>query len=127
MSVDLFKDIIPSILNTKQDVLTEEESIKEYNSYVVNKALSNYVDCVMYANEMNKNYQLHSRAQYDYLINSIRASKRPYAKWFKPEKQSDLDAVKLFFGYSDRKAREAIKLLTEEQITSIRIKTTIGD
>lgn len=127
MSVDLFKDIIPSILNTKQDVLTDDDSIKEYNSYVVNKALSNYVDCVMFANEMNKNYQLHSRAQYDYLINSIRASKRSFAKWFKPEKQSDLEAIKLFFGYSDRKAREAIKLLTEEQITSIRIKTTIGD
>jgi len=82
----------------------------------------------MYVNNMNINYELHPRAQYDYLINSIRANKRPYAKWFKaPEKQEDLDAVKLFYGYSDRKARETIKLLTEEQINIIKTKTTIGD
>jgi hypothetical protein len=128
MSLDLFKDIAPSILQTKKDLFIEEGSIKEYNPYMVNKALSNYVDCVMYVNNMNMNSELHPRAQYDYLINSIRASKRPYAKWYKqPERQEDLDAVKLFFGYSDRKARETIKLLTEEQINIIKIKTTIGD
>lgn len=125
--IDLFKDIIPSILFTKQNVFTEEESIKEYNPYIVNKALSNHVDCVMYVNNMNLAYQVHPKAQYDYLINTIRAKKRPFTKWYKPEKQEDLDAVKLFFGYSDRKARETIKLLTDEQIDIIKRKTTIGD
>lgn len=124
---DLFKDIIPSIMQNKKDVLSDDESIKEYNPYVVNKTLSNYVDCVMQANNMNLNYQLHAKAQYDYLINTVRAKKRPFAKWHKPEKENDLVAVKLFFGYSDRRAREAIKLLTDEQIDVIRRKTTIGD
>jgi hypothetical protein len=124
---DLFKDIVPSIMQSKKDVLTDDEAIKEYNSYVVNKTLSNYVDCVMQANAMNINYQLHPKAQYDYLINTIRAKKRPFAKWHKSEKQEDLIAVKLFFGYSDRRARDAIKLLTDEQIDVIKRKTIIGD
>ena len=124
---DIFKDIVPSIMQSKKDVLIDDEAIKEYNPYVVNKTLSNYVDCVMQANVMNINYQLHPKAQYDYLINTIRAKKRPFSKWHKPEKQEDLTAVKSFFGYSDRRAREAIKLLTDEQIDVIKRKTTIGD
>lgn len=124
---DLFKEIIPSILQTKENLLETEEAQKVYNPYVVNKALSHHMDTVMYSNMMNMSFNLHSKAQYDYLINSIRAKKRPYTKWYKPEKEDDLVAVKMFFGYSDRKAREALKLLTDEQVEIIKTKTKIGD
>lgn len=124
---DLFKEIIPSVLQTKENLLDSEEAQKAYNPYVVNKALSHHMDCVMYSNMMNMSFNLHNKAQYDYLINSIRAKKRPYTKWYKPEKEDDLVAVKMFFGYSDRKAREALKLLTDEQVKIIKTKTKIGD
>ena len=123
---DLFKEIVPSILQTKKEVVTNEESAKDYAPYVVNKALSGYVDCIMYVNQMNINHHLHKKAQYDYYINSIRAKKRPYAQWLKAEKTNDLEAVKLFFGYSTRAAREAIKSLTAEQIEIIKKETEIG-
>jgi Bacteriophage clamp loader A subunit len=125
--MDLFKDIIPSILQTKKDVFIDDPSYRDYNPYMVNKALSNYPDTVMAANNMNMNYHLHKQAQYNYYLNSVRAMKRPYAKWFKAQKEDDLEAVKLYFGYSSRRAREAIKLLTDEQIDTIRKITTIGD
>ena len=48
---DLFKDIIPSILQNKKNVLENE---KDYNAYIINKALSFHYDCVMQANEMNR-------------------------------------------------------------------------
>ncbi|CAB4124336.1 Bacteriophage clamp loader A subunit [uncultured Caudovirales phage] len=125
--MDLFKDLLPSILSTKKNVFTDDPTLKGYVPFMVNKGLSNYVDTIMYANAMNMNYHIHKKAQYDYLLNSIRAIKRPYAKWFKAPKEDDLEAVKLFFGYSTKQAREAIKLLTDAQIDIIRKNTTIGD
>jgi hypothetical protein len=124
---DLFKEIVPSILQTKKEVISDDESAKDYAPFLVNKAVSQHVDCVMYANVMNMNYHLHKKAQYDYLINSVRAMKRSHAKWYKSTKVCDLEAIKLFFGYSTRRAREAIKLLSAEQIDTIKRKTNIGD
>jgi hypothetical protein len=121
---DLFKDILPSIMQTKQHILEEE---KDYNAFMVNRALSYHPDCIMYANEMNQNFNVDQKPQYDYLINKIRAKKRPFVKWEKPVKEDDLLAVKLFFGYSDKKALECLKILTQEQLHIIKIKTQIGD
>lgn len=124
---DLFKEIIPSILQTKKYCLEEEDSIKDYNPFVVNKALSHHVDCIMFSNKMNMNFQLHKKAQYDYLINSIRGMKRPFTKWHKTSTEDGLAAVKLYFGYSEREAREALRYLTDEQINIIKTKTNVGD
>ena len=121
---DLFRDILPSIMQTKQHILEEE---KDYSAFMVNRALSYHPDCLMHANQMNQNFNLDQKPQYDYLINIIRAKKRPYVKWEKPIKEDDLLAVKLFFGYSGKKAAEALKILTEEQLKIIRTKTSIGD
>lgn len=120
---DLFRDIIPSILHTKKDVLEDPDSVKEYLPFIVNKALSHYPDCLLFSNMMNLNNSLPPKAQYDYLINTVRAMKRPYTEWYKPQKDIDLEAVKVFFGYSTKKAKEALKILTREQIDTIKKKT----
>lgn len=124
---DLFKEILPAILQTKKDIFADDPACRGYNPYMVNKALANYMDVVMYANVMNMNYHLDKKLQYDYFINSIRAMKRPYAKWFKAQESDDLKTIKLFFGYSDAKAKEALKILSDDQINEIRKITTIGD
>jgi hypothetical protein len=123
---DLFKEIVPSILQTKKCVIEDDETAKDYNAYIVNKALSQHLDTVLFANMMNMNHHLDKKPQYDYLINTVRAMRRPYVKWLKVEKEDDLEAVKLFFGYSTRRAREAIKFLNAEQIEIIRTKTITG-
>ena len=87
---DLFKDIIPSILQTKKDVL---ETDKDYNAFVVNRALSFHYDCVLQANEMNRYPSLPVTLQYHYLLNSIRGYKRPFRKWEKRETIDDLDEI----------------------------------
>lgn len=127
MAVDLFKEVIPSILQTKKYAFVEEEDIKSYAPYLVNKAISHHIDCVMYANQMNMSSQLHKKAQYDYFINKIKAVKRPYTKWYKAYEERDLAAVKMYFGYSDKRAREALGILTAEQVKIIKEKTTIGE
>ena len=124
---DLFKEIIPSILQNKKSVIENDQDAKDYQPYMVNKALSYHVDVVLYANDMNMCYHLHKKAQYEYLINSVRGMKRPYAQWHKASKTNDLEAVKLFFGYSTRRAREALNLLTDDQLKIIRRKTDTGE
>lgn len=122
--MDLFKELLPSIMQNKNYILEEE---KDYNAFMVNKALSYHPDCLMAANHMNGNYNLDQRPQYDYLINTVRSRKRPFVKWEKVVIENDLLAVKIFFGYSDRVAREVLKVLTEEQLVDIRKITNTGD
>ena len=114
---DLFKDVIPSILQTKKNVLDDE---KDYHAFVVNRALSFHYDCVLQANEMNKNPGLPAILQYQYLLNTVRGYKRPFRKWEKRETIDDLDAVKEYYNYSNEKAREALVLLNATQIETIR-------
>jgi len=114
---DLFKEIIPSILQTKEPVLENE---KDYVPFVVNRALSYHYDCAMYANEMNRLPNLDRKLQYDYLLNSIRGYKRPYQKWQKREENDALDAVKEYYGYSNERAKEALSLLSDAQVDEIR-------
>lgn len=114
---DLFKDIIPSILQTKKNVLENE---KEYNAFIVNKALSFHYDCILYANMMNMNSHLDNNLQYHYLLNTIRSSKRPFQKWQKRESIADLELIKEYFNYSNEKAKEALTILSDDQINEIK-------
>ena len=98
---------------------------KKYPAFVVNKCLSGHIDTVMFANEMNLNHQLTSRLQYDFLLNSVRKRKR-FSPWLKKEKIQDLDAVKSYYGYSNEKAQQALKILTKDQINYIKSKLDVG-
>ena len=119
MTVDLFKDIIPSILQTKKVVVTQENE-RDYVPFVVNRSLSFHHDIVMFANEMNKHPSLDGLMQYHYLLNTVRGYKRPFQKWQKREIIEDLDAVKEYFGYSNEKAKEALSILSGAQIDQIK-------
>ena len=121
---ELFKDIIPSILTTKKYCLEDE---KDYVPFIVNRALSYHDDALFYANQLNQMSGLDRRLQYDFFINTIRAKKRYFTKWAKPIKASDLAVIKLYFGYSDSKATEALKILTSEQIDLIRKRMSIDE
>ena len=115
--VDIFKDIIPSILQTKKNVLENE---KDYSAFVVNRAISFHYDCVMQANEMNKYPSLSGTMQYHFLLNSVRGYKRPFRSWQKKEAIENLDIVKEYYNYSNEKAKEVLHLLSEEQIRSMK-------
>lgn len=123
---DLFKEIIPSILQTKESVIKDSLDEKSYNPYMVNRTLSYHVDCVFYANEMNMNYLLDGKMQYDFYLHSIRKMKRKFQKWHKNVDSDDLKLVKEHFGYSDEKAKDALRILSEEQLEQIRTRMDKG-
>lgn len=120
---DLFKEIIPSILQTKKDVLETE---KDYVPFVVNRALSYHKDCILYVNQMNMNHGLPQKLQYQYLLNTIRPLKRKFQPWQKQVVIKDLDCVKEYFGYSNEKAKEALRILSDQQIAFIKEKLEKG-
>ena len=124
---DLFKEIIPSILQTKEYALLTEQDEKSYSSFMVNRALSYHRDTVLWANEMNKCPNLDNKLKYDFLLNIIRAQKRPFSKWHKKAQIRDLDVIKEYYGYSDAKAEEAMKILSDDQITAIKKQLYKGD
>jgi hypothetical protein len=124
---DLFKELIPSILQTKEYALLTEQDEKSYSSFMVNRALSFHRDTILQANEMNKYPNLDNKLKYDFLINIIRAQKRPYSKWHKKAQSRDLSVVKEYYGYSDAKAEEALKILSDDQIAAMKKQLYKGD
>lgn len=116
---DLFRDTIPAILQTKQDVITSENE-SDYVPFVVNKALSYHYDCIMYANEMNRLPNTDKLLQFHYLLNKVRGYRRPFQKWQKRDTIDDLDAVKEYYNYSNEKAKEALAVLSDDQIIEIK-------
>jgi len=116
---DLFKDIIPSIQQTKKVVITQENE-RDYVPFVVNRSISFHMDMVMPANQMNLQPSTDGLLQYHYLLNTVRAYKRPFQKWQKREIIENLEAVKEYFGYSNEKAKEALTILSNAQIEEIK-------
>lgn len=119
-------DYVNSILQNKKELIVDEETENSYVPFLSNRSLSYHSDCVMFANEMNRRHFLDKKMQFDFLLNTIRSKKRPFAKWVKQEKDDDLACIKTIYRLSDQKAREALRLLSNEQIEQLKQKTEIG-
>ena len=123
---DLFKEIIPSILTSKKSVIHDDIDAKDYVPFVVNRALSYHMDCVLYANEMNLYPELEKDLQYQYLLNTVRSMKRKFQPWQKSSVEENIECVKEYFGYSNEKAKDALRILNDEQLAEIRKRTDKG-
>jgi hypothetical protein len=75
---------------------------------------------------MNMNSRLDKDLQYQYLLNTIRPMKRKFQKWQKPTALKDIEYVKECFGYSYDKAKQAMRILSDEQIAIIKEKLDKG-
>lgn len=124
--MDIFKDCLPSLLNNNNYQLESELEEKEYNSFVVNKALSGYIDVIFYVSEISQYPDLDNKLQYDYYFHSIRKYKRPFQKWLKSSKSDDILAIMEYYDYNHKKAQEVIDLLSDDDISYIKEKLIKG-
>lgn len=120
------KDWLNSINTTKKNLLDEDPSLeKEYAPYIINRCLSGHIDCIMFVNELNKCHSLPKKLQYDFLLNSLRKRKR-FSPWLRKDQIKDLEIVKQYYGYSNEKAKQVLKILTKEQLSFIRERLETG-
>jgi hypothetical protein len=119
------KDWLNSINFTKENLMEDSSNQKEYAPFIINRCLSGHIDCVLFANEMNKHHSLDKDMQYSFYLNSLRKKKR-FSPWLRKDKVTDLECVKRYYGYSNEKASQALKILSKEQIAFIKQRLEIG-
>ena len=120
------KDWLNSVNFTKDDLIDDDpDTIKNYPPYIVNRCLSGHLDTVLYANEMNLHPNLDKDMQYQFYLNSLRKRKR-FSPWLKKDKIQDLDIVKQYYGYSNEKAFQALRILSKEQLDYIKQRLETG-
>ena len=120
------KDWLNSINQSKKNLIDEDPSIeKNYPPYIINRCLSGHLDAVMFANEMNMYSFLPKKMQYDFFINILR-TKRRFSPWIRKDLVDNLDCVKRYYGYSNEKAKQALTILTKEQLAFIKSKFETG-
>ena len=119
------KDWLNSINFTKENLIDDPEVVKDYPPYIINRCLSGHLDCVLFANEMNRYPNLDKDMQYSFYLNTLRKKKR-FSPWLRKEKVTDLEIIKQYYGYSNEKASNALKILTPEQINYIKQRLETG-
>ena len=120
MSKPKLGDWLYSINQSKKNMMVQDPTLESsYPSWIVNKCLSSFTDTVLFANEMNMNWHISKRMQYDFFINSLRPRKR-FSPWSKKESIDYLDEVREYYGYSYTKALEVIRVLSTDQLEHIK-------
>jgi hypothetical protein len=119
------KDWLNSINFTKENLMEDPSVKKDYAPFIINRCLSGHIDCILFANEMNKYHFLDKDIQYSFYLNSLRKKKR-FSPWLRKDKVTDLECVKKYYGYSNEKASQALKILSKEQLNFIKQRLEIG-
>ena len=93
-------DFLNEINHGKKDLMLDDidyQIEKQYNSFIINRGLSYFLDTIVDANEMNIRHHLDKKLQNAYLLNIIRKKKR-FSKWHKAEKSELLEIVMECYG-----------------------------
>lgn len=118
-------EYLNSINYTKKDIIVDDITEKEYNSFMVNRSLSYFPDTVLAANEMNRYHQIDNLLQFHFLINIIRKRKR-FSKWDKKKNDSDVEVIKEYYGYNEEKALQVLTILSTDQLNELYKKVYKG-
>lgn len=113
-------DFVNAINYSKQDLFEDPQSEKDYVPFIVNRALSQFADTVLYANEMNCNHTIPKQWQFDFLKAAISKRKR-FSKWAKKSQTPEnLAAVQKYYKYNAEKAMEVMSILSMDQLEYIK-------
>ena len=99
---------------------------KDYKAFFVNRSLSYQPDLIHYANMMNENPMVETKAHYDFLHQTVEKKKRPFRPWINTKKLDDLSIVKEYYKYSNKNALEALNILNEDDIHYLKQKMSKG-
>lgn len=117
-------DFINDVSHLKKGILNDENE-SELSIYMLNRFLSMDPTTILYANEMNMNYHLSKKMQYDYYLHSIKKQKR-FFKYIKHKNQDEIELIREYFGYNESLAKQILPILDPEQIEYIKTKLNKG-
>lgn len=117
-------DWLNSIMSEKNEMIRDQEypadqMEKAYVPFPINRGVSMGMDTILLANEMNRLWSLPNEAQYRFYLHKIRKMKRRNS-WQKAEKNDDLNLIARRYGCNLNVARQYLKLLTEDDLQSLR-------
>ena len=114
------------LMNKKEYVGDCIRERKDYKPFFINRSLSYHPDLIHYANMMNENPMLDTKAHYDFIHQTVEKRKRPFRPWIKAKKLDDLAIVKEYYKYSNKKALECLDILTEDDINKLKQRLNKG-
>lgn len=121
MAKNTFFEILNSLNMSKKDIWQDSEEVeKTYSPFVINMMMARSISSIQYANEVNRFQEITKEQHYQYMLHGVPKEKR-FNKGFKLDKV-DVDVLKYikeWYEYSDKKATEALELLSEEEIQYI--------
>jgi len=117
-------DFINSI-TYKKNIVMDSNNESSYIPFITNRALSQFIDCILLANEMNMRHHIDNKLQYDYFINRIRPRKR-FKKWDKKLDNENIELIKEYYDYNNDKATTALSILSLQQLDIIKKKLNKG-
>ena len=117
-------EALNSINENKNNIIRDSNApdlaARLYPRFPVARTLSYSLDCIFLVNEVNKlGDTIDNRQHYEFLLGVI-PSRRRYNKWEKPEITEDEKMAMEIFGYSLEKSRDALSVLTADQVNTLR-------
>lgn len=105
-------------LCTKKGDPMGEYGEDEYPTFMVNRSMSQYQDCLFHAAEINLYPDMLAKQAYDYYWFAIRAKKR-FGKWGKKKNVGDVALIMDHYQVNRVRAEEILRVLTPEQVQVI--------
>ena len=115
-------DIVKNI-NDKTPI---EFDISEYNPWVINRAFSNTLDTLFFANEMNKFHQLSKTTQYDFYFNVLPKKSR-LGTWFKKDINiHGIELIQELYHCNKTLAEKYLSMMSDIQLQQLEEKMDKG-
>ncbi len=96
----------------------QEKDMDVYDPFLVNRGLSLFWDTCLIANELNIKRDIPKEAQLKFLELTVSKKKR-FEKWPKLITDVNVKIIQDAYGYSDKKAKEALEVLTHDELKLI--------
>lgn len=121
------KEHIPPLFDILNDLcvgkfgIVNRDTMKGYNPFVIGQGLSQHLDTVLLAYELNKHGVTDPLMHHDYLMATVKPKKR-YGKWAKAEVK-DEETISLLanhFEVSHEQAEEYMNIISSDDLHTIK-------
>jgi hypothetical protein len=122
-------------INSGSSLVDLEKQEFKYNKWRTNSSISNFLENIMFANEMNLNMHITDQMHYDYLFYSVKKKKRFGSKKTSRDKEieklqkveeSNLAVISEYYKYNMVKSKAVLRVLTGSQLEIIRKRLEKG-